>query len=158
MIVIDASAMIDALVGREADNDLLDALQASVHAPRGELHVDTQLYGRVTDLPLLSQADFDRALAAHEAGECEQALDIYAALDSRPRLPGFPAPRAQEGEACEIVAPGGRRLNFQIDPGRRHQLLHGLDEIGLTLEDAAVIEAFQRRHRAARPWIWSSLG
>ena len=61
-------------------------------------------------------------------------------------------------EACEIVAPGGRRIAFEIDPGRRHQLLHGLDEIGLTLEDAAVIEAFQRRHRAARPWIWSSLG
>ena len=33
MIVIDASAMIEALVGREADNDLLDALQTSVHAP-----------------------------------------------------------------------------------------------------------------------------
>jgi predicted nucleic acid-binding protein len=33
MIVIDASAMIEALVGREADNELLDALQASVHAP-----------------------------------------------------------------------------------------------------------------------------
>jgi predicted nucleic acid-binding protein len=33
MIVIDASAMIEALVGRDADNDLLDALQASVHAP-----------------------------------------------------------------------------------------------------------------------------
>jgi len=33
MIVIDASAMIEALVGRDADNDLLDALQASIHAP-----------------------------------------------------------------------------------------------------------------------------
>jgi predicted nucleic acid-binding protein len=33
MIVIDASAMIEALVGREADNELLDALQGSVHAP-----------------------------------------------------------------------------------------------------------------------------
>jgi predicted nucleic acid-binding protein len=33
MIVIDASAMIEALVGREADNEILDALQASVHAP-----------------------------------------------------------------------------------------------------------------------------
>jgi predicted nucleic acid-binding protein len=33
MIVIDASAMIEALVGREADNKLLDALEASVHAP-----------------------------------------------------------------------------------------------------------------------------
>lgn len=33
MIVIDASAMIEALVGRDADTELLDALQASVHAP-----------------------------------------------------------------------------------------------------------------------------
>lgn len=33
MIVIDASAMIEALVGRDVDNDLLDALRASVHAP-----------------------------------------------------------------------------------------------------------------------------
>jgi predicted nucleic acid-binding protein len=33
MIVIDASAMIEALVGRDADDELLDALQTSVHAP-----------------------------------------------------------------------------------------------------------------------------
>ena len=33
MIIIDASAMIEALVGRDADDDLLDALQTSVHAP-----------------------------------------------------------------------------------------------------------------------------
>ena len=33
MIVIDASAMIEALVGRDADNELLDPLQTSVHAP-----------------------------------------------------------------------------------------------------------------------------
>ncbi len=33
MIVIDASAMVEALVGRDADHDLLDSLQPSVHAP-----------------------------------------------------------------------------------------------------------------------------
>jgi predicted nucleic acid-binding protein len=33
MIVVDASAMIEALVGRDADDELLDALQTSVHAP-----------------------------------------------------------------------------------------------------------------------------
>jgi 3-isopropylmalate/(R)-2-methylmalate dehydratase small subunit len=58
-------------------------------------------------------------------------------------------------EVCEITAPDGSSLHFTLDPGHRHQLLHGLDEIGLTLENAADIDQFQARDRAQRPWVWT---
>lgn len=53
-----------------------------------------------------------------------------------------------------IVAPDGTATAFEVDAQRRESLLHGLDDIGLTLRDDAAIRAWQRRDRAARPWVW----
>jgi len=57
-------------------------------------------------------------------------------------------------EACEVASPTGERFAFQLDPRRREALLRGLDDIALTLERAAEIEAFRARDREARPWAW----
>jgi 3-isopropylmalate/(R)-2-methylmalate dehydratase small subunit len=57
-------------------------------------------------------------------------------------------------EAQEITGPDGGCLKFEIDPFRKHCLLNGLDDIGLTLEKSASIDAFEARDRHARPWIW----
>ena len=46
-------------------------------------------------------------------------------------------------------------LSFQIDELRRESLLAGLDAIGLTLKDSALISAWQEADRARRPWIWN---
>jgi len=54
-----------------------------------------------------------------------------------------------------VTTPGGESVRFEIDPFARHCLLNGLDEIGLTLEHAGEIRAFEARHREAQPWIFT---
>ena len=56
-------------------------------------------------------------------------------------------------EAQEIVRPDGGRISFDIDPFRKHCLLNGLDDIGLTLQREDRIDAFERDRRAAQPWV-----
>ncbi len=50
---------------------------------------------------------------------------------------------------------GNEPIAFEIEPFRRHCLLNGLDDIGLTLEKLAAIEAFEQRQRLAMPWLWA---
>ena len=52
-----------------------------------------------------------------------------------------------------IETPHGERLGFEIDPFRKACLLGGLNDIGLTLQKADRIAAFEARHRAERPWL-----
>jgi 3-isopropylmalate/(R)-2-methylmalate dehydratase small subunit len=56
-------------------------------------------------------------------------------------------------KAQEIRGPDGGVIKFDIDPFRKHCLLNGLDNIGLTLEKQKQIEAFEEQARAARPWL-----
>ena len=56
-------------------------------------------------------------------------------------------------EAQEIRGPDGGVIKFDIDPFRKHCLLHGLDNIGLTLEKRTAIDAFEKQAGAARPWL-----
>ena len=58
-------------------------------------------------------------------------------------------------EKQEITGPDGGHLHFEIDAFRKHCLLNGLDDIGLTLEKAASIDSFEARDRLARPWMWA---
>ncbi len=51
-------------------------------------------------------------------------------------------------EAQEITGPDGGRIGFEIDAFRRHCLLNGLDDIGLTLEHEAKITAYETAHAA----------
>jgi 3-isopropylmalate/(R)-2-methylmalate dehydratase small subunit len=54
-----------------------------------------------------------------------------------------------------IVDAEGAEVAFSIDPLEQEMLLAGLDEVELTLRRRAAIEAFQRRDREERPWIWA---
>ncbi|PTR06793.1 3-isopropylmalate dehydratase small subunit [Nitrosospira sp. Nsp5] len=58
-------------------------------------------------------------------------------------------------EDQSVTTPGGESFFFDIDPFRKHSLLNGLDEIGLTLQHADKIKAFEAKHRAARPWLFA---
>ena len=58
-------------------------------------------------------------------------------------------------EKQEITGPDGGHIHFEVDPFRKHCLLNGLDDIGLTLEKAASIDSFEARDRMARPWMWA---
>ena len=55
-------------------------------------------------------------------------------------------------ERQEVRGPDGGVVHFDIDPFKKHCLLNGLDEIGLTLEQAAHIDAHEKRLAEARPW------
>jgi len=52
----------------------------------------------------------------------------------------------------EIRGPDGGKVKFEIDAFRKHCLLNGLDDIGLTMEKATSIDAFEKKTAAARPW------
>jgi 3-isopropylmalate/(R)-2-methylmalate dehydratase small subunit len=52
----------------------------------------------------------------------------------------------------EIRGPDGGMVKFDIEPHRKHALLHGLDDIGLTMEKHRKIEGFEAKAKAARPW------
>ena len=54
--------------------------------------------------------------------------------------------------AQEIHGPDGGMIKFEIDPFRKHCLMNGLDDIGLTLEKSDAIVAFEKKNSAARPW------
>jgi 3-isopropylmalate/(R)-2-methylmalate dehydratase small subunit len=59
-------------------------------------------------------------------------------------------------EAQTITRPDGSTVPFEIDPFRKHSLLNGLDEIGLTEEKNAAITGFEAGNRAAQPWLWTA--
>jgi len=56
-------------------------------------------------------------------------------------------------EAQTITTSDGEVISFEIDPFRKHCLLEGLDDIGLTLEKGAAIDAFEARVETQRPWV-----
>ncbi|HKZ74140.1 MAG TPA: 3-isopropylmalate dehydratase small subunit [Steroidobacteraceae bacterium] len=56
--------------------------------------------------------------------------------------------------ARRVVGPGGAVFEFTIEDEAREMLLAGLDAIDLTLQHREAIDAFRRRDRAARPWIY----
>jgi len=59
-------------------------------------------------------------------------------------------------EAQEITRPNGEKVAFEVDPFRKHCLLEGLDDIGLTLQKKASIDSFEDKHLADMPWLSKS--
>ncbi|MCR0980606.1 3-isopropylmalate dehydratase small subunit [Roseomonas populi] len=53
-----------------------------------------------------------------------------------------------------VIRPNGEEIPFEVDPLRKHRLLNGLDDIGETMQRAAVIEGFEAKQRAAQPWLY----
>ena len=56
-------------------------------------------------------------------------------------------------EAQTITASDGTVFNFEVDTFKKHCLLNGLDDIGLTMEKAASIDTFEAGAGASRPWV-----
>jgi 3-isopropylmalate/(R)-2-methylmalate dehydratase small subunit len=57
-------------------------------------------------------------------------------------------------EQQTVTTPSGESYSFDIDPHRKHCMLNGLDDIGLTLEHAGEIKAFEAKHKVAQPWLF----
>ena len=56
-------------------------------------------------------------------------------------------------EAQEIIRPSGEKVTFEIDEFRKHCLINGLDDIGLTMEKEENIDNFEKRQAAEQPWV-----
>ena len=56
-------------------------------------------------------------------------------------------------EAQTVTSSDGQSFHFEVDPFRKHCLLNGLDDIGLTLEKSASIDAYEKTAAAVRPWV-----
>jgi 3-isopropylmalate/(R)-2-methylmalate dehydratase small subunit len=72
----------------------------------------------------------------------------------------FKAMAAQAGyqlvidlERQAIVAPDGTSYHFEVEAFRKHCLLNGLDDIGLTLQHVEDIKAYETKRRATQPWL-----
>ena len=56
-------------------------------------------------------------------------------------------------ESQVITGPDGGKIEFTVDAFKKHCLLNGLDDIGLTMQKSDVIDAFEKQYGAAMPWI-----
>jgi 3-isopropylmalate/(R)-2-methylmalate dehydratase small subunit len=77
--------------------------------------------------------------------------DLEKLLDDARR--GANATLSIDLEKQEIRGPDGGRISFDIEPFRKHCLLNGLDDIGLSLKKADKIESFEAKAKAERPWL-----
>ena len=58
-------------------------------------------------------------------------------------------------EQQTVTTPSGESLSFDIDASRKHCIMNGLDDIGLTLAHADEIRAFEAKHRQSQPWLFA---
>jgi 3-isopropylmalate/(R)-2-methylmalate dehydratase small subunit len=56
-------------------------------------------------------------------------------------------------EQQTITRPDGSTVSFDIDPFRKHCLLNGLDDVGITLQKEPAIAAFEGKRHASQPWL-----
>ncbi len=67
----------------------------------------------------------------------EQALELHVDLENQ-----------------QLTLPDGDTIAFEVDSFRKHCLLHGLDDIGLTLQHVDEIRAYEERRRNEAPWLF----
>ena len=82
----------------------------------------------------------------------EKIVDrLFREVEARP---GFAVTVDLPSQTVQLA--DGTRFGFAIDADRKECLVKGLDDIGLTLQHAEQIRAFEARHRAERPWLFRS--
>ena len=78
----------------------------------------------------------------------QEAVDMLMADARR----GANARQTVDLEAQTVTTSDGQVYGFEVDSHRKHCLINGLDDIGLTLEKAVAIDSFEARAAALRPW------
>jgi 3-isopropylmalate/(R)-2-methylmalate dehydratase small subunit len=89
-------------------------------------------------LPIvLSEAEMDGLFADVEASEgYELTIDL---------------------ENQNVIKPNGQTIGFEVDAFRKHCLINGLDDIGLTLQDADDISAYENKRKETSPWLFGQI-
>ena len=88
-------------------------------------------------LPIVLDEDTVEQLFQQSAGE--QALEITVDLENQ-----------------KLILADGQEIPFEVDSFRKHCLLEGLDDIGLTLQHVDEIHAYEERRRQEAPWLFST--
>lgn len=70
---------------------------------------------------------------------------------------GANAPISVDLEKQEITGPDGGLIRFEVDPFRKHCLLNGLDDIGLTFEKAEHIDGYEGKQANTTPWLYKDI-
>lgn len=60
-------------------------------------------------------------------------------------------------ENQKVISPTGKEYGFEVDAFRKHCLLNGLDDIGLTLQESESIRAFEAKAKNDRPWVFADV-
>jgi len=79
----------------------------------------------------------------------ETADNIFSAATQE-----IPIELSVDLQSQQLLLPSGETISFDVDPFRKHCLLEGLDDIGLTLQHRDQIRAFEERRRNAAPWVF----
>lgn len=83
----------------------------------------------------------------------EQVDHLFKQVETKP---GYKLIVDLENQVVKTVD-GKESYAFEVDPFRKHCLLNGLDDIGLTLQHADKIRAFEERHLATQPWLANTI-
>ncbi|WP_417553167.1 3-isopropylmalate dehydratase small subunit [Marinomonas fungiae] len=59
-------------------------------------------------------------------------------------------------EAQKVISPSGAEFSFEVDAFRKHCLLNGLDDIGLTLQESDAINAYEEQRMKTAPWLFEA--
>jgi 3-isopropylmalate/(R)-2-methylmalate dehydratase small subunit len=59
-------------------------------------------------------------------------------------------------ESQKIITPTNEEIPFEVDAFRKHCLLNGLDDIGLTLQDAEIIKTYEEARKTTSPWLFNN--
>ena len=77
--------------------------------------------------------------------------DVVAVLMADAKK-GANARQTVDLEAQTVTTSDGQVFAFEVDGHRKHCLINGLDDIGLTLEKVTAIDSFEKKNAALRPW------
>jgi len=80
--------------------------------------------------------------------------DLAKLMDDAQR--GANATLTVDLEKQEIKGPDGGSVKFDIDEFRKHCLLNGLDDIGLTMQKSSHIDAYENKQRQSQPWLFAA--
>jgi 3-isopropylmalate/(R)-2-methylmalate dehydratase small subunit len=80
--------------------------------------------------------------------------DVDKLMDDASR--GANATLSIDLEKQEIRGPDGGCIKFDIDPFRKHCLLNGLDDVGLTMQKKPHIETFEAKQKQSQPWLYAT--
>jgi len=82
----------------------------------------------------------------------EEVDELFKAVDTKPGMS-----LTVDLQSQKVVSPEGKEYGFEVDDFRKHCLLNGLDDIGLTLEHADAIRAYETKRREQAPWLFDAI-